>query len=68
MSAEGKLGNFFKMLKGDTIINEYKLMVSSSRVPRWLKPIVTRILSWIGEDRLAWVVGSTNGLSYDEFQ
>lgn len=67
MSAEGKLGNFFKMLKGDTIIKEYKLMVASSRVPGWLKPVVTRLLSWLGEERLAWVVGSTNALSYDQF-
>jgi hypothetical protein len=67
MSAEGKLRNFFRLLKGDQIIKEYKLMVASSRVPSFLKPLVVKLLRCLGEDRLSWVIGSTNELSYDEY-
>ena len=55
MTAEGGLKNFYRLLAGNKIINEYKLMCRMSSLPSWLRGMVGWILEKVGESRLGWL-------------
>jgi len=53
MSAEGELKNFYDVLKDDKILDEYKLMVYSSKIPKFIRPYVSKFLNLLGEKRIS---------------
>ena len=50
-TSEGKLRSFFHALQGEPIIKEYSQWVTIAMMPAFLRPIISKILKSLGQDR-----------------
>ena len=52
-TAEGGMKSLLKSLNGEKPIKEYKLMITGSKLPKFLRKCVVKFLNMIKEKRLA---------------